>query len=240
MDHSHVNPRRRSRSSRPRDCRSARAGFTLIELVMVLGVVMILLSFAAPAIGRSMATARQTRDAGQLRQNFTLVSQYVHEHRDVYPVAHENAPLAGWEWYRALHAGGYFSTPGDADPYGYRAYRNIRYVMSWCLMYDPDRMLPGRTVPPEQATSRAVRQHMVSYPSHKGAMVQERGAGGYYPADPHAFCCTMRWKAPVVFCDSSLIIADHIELNAGEPAVVVDLVGMPVISTWGGYLGRDR
>jgi type II secretory pathway pseudopilin PulG len=218
----------------------ARRGFTLVELTITLGMVMILLGLLAPAVGRSMESARMTRDLAQLQQCMTLVGLYAADYRDIFPVADSNPFRAGESWHSALQAAGYVKSPAEVDPAAFRRFGRVTFYLSVCLAYSPERMLPGQTLPAMKAVSRAVYQHSVPYPSGKGAMLKGNSGEGTVTEGAHWWCCVDRWCAPVAMCDGSAMLADYLAMNHGRAPVVVDQVGIPVWSTWGGYLGRDR
>lgn len=220
-----------------------RRGFTLVEAVAALGVLMVLVSLAAPSLGKSLHAGRTTRDAVQLRQNITVLAAYCNDYRDAFPVAHSNAFNSARLFYEPLVRGGYFSSATEIDPAGARQFGGMTFSYSLCLTYPPRFMLPGQTVPETRAAASQVFAHNVSFPSSKGAM-HKRWSGEQFVASDRSrgrhFCCVSPWKAPVGMCDNSVITTDYLELEQGKPAIVVDGIGETVFSTWGGVLGRDR
>jgi prepilin-type N-terminal cleavage/methylation domain-containing protein len=59
--------------------------FTLVEVMVVLGIVAILTSFALPGLGRAMEEARLARTASIVRQDAALIQLFAADHRDEYP-----------------------------------------------------------------------------------------------------------------------------------------------------------
>lgn len=215
-------------------------GFTLVEMTVCTGILLILLGVLAPAIGQSAEHARMVRDAAQLQQCMTLVSLYASDHRGAFPVSDSNPFRASERWYAELQSAGYIASPLEVDPAAYRKFGTVTFHLSVCLVYSPDHMLPGRTLPVDKAISSVVWQHSVPYPSSKGGMLKRDSGEGTVADGAHWFCCVVRWRAPVVMCDNSALITDSIEMNHGRPPLIVDWIGAPVWTTWGGYLGRDR
>lgn len=201
---------------------------------------MILVSLAVPSIGESVERSRMVRDAAQLRQNMAVLGLYANDHQDIFPVAHPTALFSAREWHRACVAGGYFRSSSEADPAAVRKFGVITLHMSMCLTADSDYMLPGRTLPPGALLSAPVRQHEVAYPSDKGAMLKQFSDDRTLNEGGVWFCCGDPWRAPAVMCDSSVTIADYYAYTGGAYPLVIDGVGIPIWSTWGGYLGRDR
>ncbi len=80
---------------RGRDHRTRRRGFTLVELLTVIGVLAILFSVLMPAVQRARATARRFRCQANLRQLALALSRYHDNHQVVPPVS-----LGWFQWIR--------------------------------------------------------------------------------------------------------------------------------------------
>lgn len=220
--------------------RAVRSGFTLVELVVTMGVVLVLLGIALPAAGGSIAHARLTRNIVQVRQDLTLISTYSNDHKDVYPIAHPLALISAYYWYRPLEKLQYISNPSAVDPAGVRKAGGVTLMMSMCMVRNTREMQPGWTVPEEVAGSAPVYQHQVTYPSAKGLMVQ---LFDRWTPDPSYgfFCCSGKpWRAAAGFADGSATSGTRFDFSGGHPITLKDGVGIPIFSTWGGYLARDR
>jgi prepilin-type N-terminal cleavage/methylation domain-containing protein/prepilin-type processing-associated H-X9-DG protein len=84
----------RRSDSRPGDSR--RTGFTVVELLVVIGIVGVLLAILLPALGRARASAQRTACASNLRQIGQLLNAYANDNRGELPVVYagpEFAPL---------------------------------------------------------------------------------------------------------------------------------------------------
>lgn len=215
-----------------------RRAFTIVELAVCSGIILVLTALIAPAIGGSMERARLTRAMSQARQNAALVSLYAADHDDVYPIARDNPESAGFYWHEALIPGGYLAEEREADPEGWRRTGNVLIYLSMCMVYDPRFMVPERTLPIAEARSSPVRQAQVLYPSQKGMMVRLYEGPRDYDS---AWCClSSQNRAPVAMADGSALSGLWHEFMDGRPFMVENQIGVPVFSTWGGYLGRDR
>lgn len=62
-------------------------GFTLVELLVVVGIIAVLIALLLPALGRARESARQTVCASNLRQLLTAFRMYHAENRQRYPRA---------------------------------------------------------------------------------------------------------------------------------------------------------
>jgi prepilin-type N-terminal cleavage/methylation domain-containing protein/prepilin-type processing-associated H-X9-DG protein len=119
---------------RPTDCRSiVRRGFTLVELLVVIGIIAVLIGVLLPALARARASASQTQCAAKLRDLYLAQSIYATLNRDrMTPVVYPNlpSPYASGErsWQTALAAvtkisdGRQFDCPsqpeGSSNTYG--------------------------------------------------------------------------------------------------------------------------
>lgn len=94
----------------------ARAGFSLVELIAVIGIVALLIALLMPALGRVRETASQTECLAKLRSIGQAAQSHVNEH-DGY------LPIAGWHW---NPAGGVVNPEGlgDAQARRYDYYRD--------------------------------------------------------------------------------------------------------------------
>ncbi len=227
--------------------RHARPGFSMIELLVVIGVILVLLGLIVPVLGRSVEQARLTADLATIRSNTSLVMQYADQNQGAYPLAGDLRCEAFKDWATPLVEASFFSTAGDADPGSFSRYGRITFVLSMSLVADVREFEWGATRPCDVSPSSEVGQHLVSFPSDKGLMVKQydpawQGRNGLTEPD-RWFCCLSRWEAPVAFCDGSAQLGDYLQFSpCGLPPVVVwqHGVGMPIISPWGGYTARDR
>jgi len=75
-----------------------RGGFTLIELLVVIAILALLAGLLFPAISRSLATAKRSACASNLRQIGIGVQTYLMDHNDVFPMLEWNIQYRQYEY----------------------------------------------------------------------------------------------------------------------------------------------
>jgi prepilin-type N-terminal cleavage/methylation domain-containing protein len=92
MSHALVTPRS---TMRPRAAAPApAAGFTLVELLVVIGIIAVLIGILLPALNRARDHARTTQCLSNMRQIGSTLNMFVTEHKGYLPKAWFNdAPI---------------------------------------------------------------------------------------------------------------------------------------------------
>ncbi|HEX8325475.1 MAG TPA: prepilin-type N-terminal cleavage/methylation domain-containing protein [Tepidisphaeraceae bacterium] len=70
---------------------NARRGFTLVELLVVVGIIALLIAVLLPALGVARQEARRVQCLSNLRQLATFATLYVNDNRGQYPIAYYNS-----------------------------------------------------------------------------------------------------------------------------------------------------
>jgi type II secretory pathway pseudopilin PulG len=94
----------------------AASAFTLIEVLIVIGLIMILIGLAVPSISSAYGQARRTRAMVVARECALAVDQYTRVSKDVYPIVKGSALATSWEWPDAMLAAGVASSLDELDP----------------------------------------------------------------------------------------------------------------------------
>ncbi len=72
------------------------AGFSLVELLAVIAIIMLLVAVVVPNYGRWMTSAAQARCMGNLRSLHVGLGSYLNDHGDIWPQGPQ--PTAGAQW----------------------------------------------------------------------------------------------------------------------------------------------
>ena len=234
-----------------------RRGFTLVELVFVIGILAVLVGLLLPSLESVVVNARRTRAMAQTRQNMLLIDLFASDHDDQYPLAStEQMASAKYEWYQPLIDAGVASSLDDVGKYDGPLWNlsPTTFELSECVVRRPETMVPGDVPVRSAVRPSIVRRHDVSFPSRKGIMFQyslpyesryigrvtpmQTSDGRHIPT-PMAWCCALPVTAPIGFGDGSVYIYSYRQLLK-QALVVENGVGYPVISTWYGCRGVDR
>lgn len=90
------------------------AAFTLVELLVVMGILAVLVAILLPVLGGAWAAARQVQCAGNLRQITAASAAYAQQNRGYWPPAHVDLltkNLRRWHGTRATSAEPFEMTP---------------------------------------------------------------------------------------------------------------------------------
>ncbi|QOJ00296.1 MAG: type II secretion system protein [Phycisphaeraceae bacterium] len=215
-----------------------RSAFTLVEVLVCLGVISVVIGLMLPALGGAKRSAEQTRSAAIARGTLAAMHQYAAEHKDIHPIGGPRVNDAMLDYWRPLVEAGIFASYRDADPDGVQKYGGrLRFTMSGALAHPPEFMVPGATRHIEVAMSAPIRLGDVLFPSLKGAAYQWLHVSG----DRHDMWSYGHGKpaSPIAFSDGSVRHHACTDFRL-EHDFFEHWVGHPVLSTWRGCRGRDE
>ena len=86
-----------------------RGGFTLVELLVVIGIIAVLISILMPALNRVRDQANRIKCMNNLRGIMNAVMMYANENKS-------HLPFCNWAGYPAGHVGWLYKDPIIADP----------------------------------------------------------------------------------------------------------------------------
>jgi len=233
---------------------TGRRAFSIIELVVVIGVIMVLLGIFLPTLSGAKASAKQIQQVSNIRQVGTLIDLYLNDWKESYPIADirpdwfpDSVSQAdaerlgiGKRWETAL-IGASLATPHEIDT----IYYNSHAFNSVTMYTSPDVMTPTTIPVWESHQNSAVKQSWAKYPSLKGLVgVSFVPDGGN---EDRLVAGHKLWNnglpdgplAPVLFADSSVSRLRYSELRKPDPAPI-GYWGLGIMYTWNGIKGRDR
>ncbi len=102
------------RASAPSCLRASRSGFTLVELLVVIGVIAVLIAILLPALNKARDQARTLMCLSNLRQIVVGMTMYAGENKDFLPWG-DNAPAGIQSWPKAVakYVGGTLDAAGN-------------------------------------------------------------------------------------------------------------------------------
>ncbi len=212
-------------------------GFSLVEVLVCLGILAVLVSLILPRLSRTRALARQTISLAGVSHGAAAINIYLSDNKGIYPLREKNPFNAAVLWERFMEDTGYLRRATDVDPIHAKSPGVSLVDMSVCMLYDADKMVLGQTINTDTAVSQGVGEHQVVYPSYKGLLLQR--CTDAVPGSGNCFCCVRVIPLPVALADSSARIASRMDFEGGANPLIVDLIGTPVFSAWNGWKAKE-
>ncbi len=209
----------------------------MIELIVVIGAIMVILGLLLPSLGKSRKAAENIVGLAGIRSNATLIQAYCAENAGVFPIAMQLPWGCSQFWAMPLRVAGFIAREEDTWIGSGDESKRVPCSMSAAAAMSPQQMVRGQTLPMNSVRSVPITMARVAFPSHKG-LLNIAGSRMNPPQQP--WCCGHQIVAPVAFFDGSA--GEYAWQDFLEDGVlqIQDNVGIPVYSTWGGVLGRDR
>ncbi|MCC6286200.1 MAG: type II secretion system protein [Phycisphaerales bacterium] len=222
-----------------------RPAFTIIELLVVLGIVMIVLSILLPALGSARRQAKATTTLGNIRQCGQAVTSYCDDNRGLFPTLFEprlvfrDLELMRVKTPRGTLRGGWFSNAGTwqfalpnplpaevvsdmlrpreslVAPTDHREETQSDFALSFAFYARPDYWHWRTQRGPEQW--RTMRLDSIRHPSNKGMMLQMRVYD--VPGWPDGFmaCCATDYPTGILWSDLAAERVSPPSLRPGAP-----------------------
>ncbi|KAA0217492.1 MAG: type II secretion system protein [Leptolyngbya sp. PLA3] len=220
-----------------RSSRAQRRAFSLIELVVVIGIVMILIGLLMPGLASAREQAGRTRNLAAIRSALVLLNQYTDAYEDRYPIGWTDPVNASLLWYIPLRDAGTIDAWPDIGLLNREGDRSL-IALTQTAFIDADVLDPEAGIDLNSASMRSQRTTDIRFPSDKGILWQYLSEGSRLP-DVLWCCLPDAPRLPVAFADGSAVICDYKQFDVDPTPNLTLHVGTPVISTWFGLAGRD-
>ena len=175
--------------------RSGRVGFTLVELLVVIGIIALLISILLPALGKAREQAKNTMCLSNLRSLGQIYQIYANQNKDYIPIGYpDGQPWAGyfiWNQTNYPLMGCLFATNllGNGQAFYCPAQLDPRF--QWNTPENPWPM-------PDPVSGLYTRAGYTSRPEVKWGDPPNIPGNGYVPLEPMAKMSLMKNKALLV------------------------------------------
>ena len=218
--------------------RAGRGAFTMIELIVTIGIIMILIGLMMPALGNTRDHAIRTRDLASLRADMQLLTQYTSANDENYPIGAHDPVNAARLWYRPLIEDGLIDSWVDLGITN-RAQSQSLVALTQTAIINRSAFLPKTETDVYGSPLNSQRASSVQYTSEKGILwqylVEQRGG------PPTEWCCLREAPlAPVATADGAARLTNYQQYLVDPDPIMPLHVGIPVVATWYGLAGRDQ
>lgn len=221
-----------------------RRAFSIIELVVVIGIVMILIGLLLPTLAVGRGSAANLRQTSALRQIGLTTEIYCTAWNDTYPVADARLDYrmeslddgsngtaeTGRPWPNALLDAGVIEEHMLLE-----LLDTSDVVWSRTMYIDPSDLNPDRILPWEHVFTSGVKRSSVRYPSSKGLLGV---ATTHYSGHRVVWLLASVAKAPLFAADGAIHSMSFADLLRPTPPPMLGW-GVPIQTTWHGVRGRD-
>jgi len=225
---------------------TARRGVTLVETLLVVGILMILAGLLMPALARVQEQQRHVQDMAGARNYMLGITVVAEDHggRTQVPEGGNGTVI------EAMHSGdsallqhGFVQSRAQLDPWGMERLGAVRFATAGALTNPPGYFTAALTEFFGNGDAEGVQLALVHAPSSLVGVYQWV-AGDSWDADDQ-WCCPrppgMWQRGAIAFVDGSVQRRAVLEFAWPEQGVLnSNMVGVPALSTLNGVRGRDR
>jgi prepilin-type N-terminal cleavage/methylation domain-containing protein len=226
---------------------SYKQGFTIIELLVSIGIIAVVASLSVVSLSRARKSASMTKDLSLIRQNAAATLSYTTDFKETFPIVGDSSFDVVYWWYECLITSGHLANRQAVDP----NYKEPPVHDRSRFEFTRTTSTAQRYFTYEEAGSRpplhleAQRMAIVAFPSQKGMIV--RGWTGdfpYFTPSNLQYQLNLEWffgntPTPVASMDGAGRVDARAKMVGGNPEVVINHAGIPFYSTWGGLSGID-
>ena len=179
---------------------SRRAAFTLVELLVVIGIIAVLISILLPTLGRARDAAAKTQCLSNLRQTHLAVVMYANNYKDT-------VPLGCWSGYYQQNYMVWFK--GKPSPIVFGLLNEAKLMPTPKALFCPAEANPESQFntpinpwPPFAGIGTNVRIGYGSRPvDHKSAVVSWSGDKPYPDQSNNIFPKLVKYKSKAILAD---------------------------------------
>lgn len=211
--------------------------FTMIELTVCIGIIMILIGLLAPALGRARAHAMQTKNLSSMRGAMMLLTQYTSDNQESYPIGWTDPVNAAKFWYVPLRIDGYIESFRDLGIVNVEGDRAL-IALTLTALEDQEVFVPGSNRHTSREPILGQSTSKILFSAEKGILWQYRVESSSEPT-PEWCCLPGAPLAPIAFADGHAANATYKQFDVQPLPETWLRLGLPVSTTWAGLHGRD-